>query len=145
MAQRIKGLEVRLVITGPDGTEDGLADVKSFEAEMQMEILSQGLLGEASERKDDIFKGIRGRAELQIESTALFTFAERIKRRAQRRTPAAEVWNAIGLYELPNGERVQAVFEDIFFGAFPLATGNRDDYVTATVEFECSDWRILTS
>ena len=54
MAQRIKGQEVVLGFTSPDGDQDGIEDVISFEAELDIEMLQERYLGETADRYDDI-------------------------------------------------------------------------------------------
>ena len=143
MAQRIKGQEVRVVFTSPAGTETSLTDITSFEVEPQMEILSEGYLGETTERKDDIFKGVHGRMELHLESQDYFRFVQRIIDRSQRRSPADGRFNVIATLSFPNGQRPRVLLEDVYFGAPPISVGGREEYVSATVEFECSSVRYL--
>lgn len=143
MANRVKGQEVELQVVGPAGREEALADVVSATVEFQMDILTQGLLNETADRRDDIFRGVRLEMEVQIE-TALFTsFITRIKDRAQRRTPAQEQFNALMTLALPNGERPRVSIEDLYFGSIPVAVGGRDEYVTVRVEAESSEGRFI--
>ncbi len=139
MAQRIKGQEVRVVMVSPSGTETSLSDVQSFEVEPQMEVLSEGYLGETTERKDDIFKGCSGSMEINLESADFFKFQQAVIERSQRRTPAAARFNVISTLAFPNGERVRILLEDIFFGAPPVNVGSREDYVSVSLDFECSN------
>lgn len=145
MSQRVKGQEVRVTFTGPTGTETGLSDIKSFEFELQLEILSEGYLGETTERKDDIFKGVKGRMVLHIEQQEYFRFTQRVKERSQRRTSANARFDATCSVALPNGQRPRVLLEDLFFGPLPMNVGGRDEYVEATIEFECSDLRYFFS
>lgn len=143
MGQRVKGQEIELQIVGPDGREEGLGDVVSGTIEFQLDILTQGLLNETSDRRDDIFRGVRLEMEVQLE-TALFTeFITRVKDRAQRRSPAEEVFNALMTLALPNGERPRISVENLFFGSIPVAVGGRDEYVTVRVEAESNEGRFI--
>ena len=90
MAQRIKGQEVSVVFVGPNGTEDAFAAVQSFEATTQMEILTEGYLGETSNRRDDIFNGLTGNVEMHIQSNDYAAFWKRVKDRARSATCPAE-------------------------------------------------------
>jgi hypothetical protein len=143
MAQRIKGQEVRIIFTSPVGVETSLTDITSFEVEPQLEILSEGYLGETTERKDDIFKGVRGRAELHLESQEYFQFVQRVLDRSQRRTAADGKFNVVATLSFPNGQRPRVLLDDVFFGPPPVNVSSREDYVSATVEFECSFVRFL--
>ena len=69
MAQRIKGQEVETLIVVDGAPRDTITDIRSFEFAFQTEIMSEGYLGETTERKDSIFKGIRGRLELHFETS----------------------------------------------------------------------------
>jgi hypothetical protein len=135
-AQRIKGQEVRLTFTGPTGQED-VGDIQSFEAELQMEILKEGYLGETVDRRDDIFRGVSGRCELHIENSKYFAFAQRVQDRAQRRSAAGGVFSATATFALPDGDRVRLTFENIFFGPLPLRVNDRAAYVQFTITWEC--------
>ncbi len=141
MAQRVKGQETRLVVSGPDGVEDGLADVKSFEAELDLEILEEHFLGETAARFDDIFNGCSGNMEVQIESRAFLDFIGRVQDRAQRRLPADTKFMCTTAIALPNGTRIRLCFEDLFFGPIPLRTPSRKEYTTMRVEWKCSTLR----
>lgn len=137
MAQRLKGQEVTLSFQGPQGREDGLEVIQNFEAELQLEILREGYLGETADRRDDIYRGVTGRAELHMESKKYFQFTQRVQDRAERRSPAAGKFHATASFAFPNGDRVRLTFEDIFFDALPLRAPSRSDYVTVTVAWEC--------
>lgn len=140
MAQRLKGQETVLSFTSPDGDEE-VGDVKSFEAELDIQTLEEGYLGETANRYDDIYNGTSGTAELHIESANYFAFTQKVKDRSQRRTPAAGKFSATSSFDFPNGERARITFEDIFFGPLPLRAPSRGEYVTVTVAWKCSEIR----
>lgn len=137
--QRLKGQEVTLSITDPDGGDEPLGDVKSFEAELDIEILQEGYLGETSDRYDDIFHGVSGSVELHIETVRLLRFSELVEARSKRRAPASGKFNAQATFAFPNGESARISFEDIFFGPIPIRSSGRSDYVTVTVSWKCSN------
>ena len=136
MAQRIKGQEVVLSFVSPEGSAD-VGDVSSFEAELQMEILREGYLGETVDRRDDIYRGVSGRAELHLENQAYLSFTQLVQDRAERRSPAAGVFNATASFAFPNGQRPRLTFENIFFDAMPIRVSDRGSYVTVTIAWEC--------
>ena len=141
MAQRLKGQEVTLSFQGPTGREDGLEVVKDFEADLQLEILREGYLGETADRRDDLYKGVTGRATLHLESGAYFRFTQRVQDRAERRSPAAGKFHATASFQFPNGDRARLTFEDIFFDALPIRAPSRADYVEVTIAWECERMR----
>jgi hypothetical protein len=114
----------------------------SFNFEAEMETLSQGYLGETTERKDDIFKGMRGKMEIHLEAQDYLRFAQEVIYRSQRRTPGV-VFNIQSTLNFPNGQRPRVLLEDVFFGPLPVDIGSREDYVTASVDFECSNYKVL--
>lgn len=138
MGQRIKGQETVLGFTNPDGDQQGLDSVLSFEAELDLEILEEGYLGETANRFDDIYKGVSGQVELHLETSEYFRFTERVQDRAERRTPAGGVFTASSTFQFPNGQRARITFEDIFFGAMPVSAPSRSEYVKATIQWKCS-------
>ena len=143
MAQRVKGMEVELQITSPNGREEALGDVVSATVEFQFDILTQGLLNETADRRDDIFRGVRLEMEVQLERGDFTAVIQRIKDRAQRRTPASDVFSALMTLVMPNGDRPRISLENLFFGSIPIAVGGRDEYVTARFEAETSEGRFL--
>lgn len=145
MSQRIKGQETIISFVSDAGSEDALGDVVSAEFEFQFDILSQRFLGEVADRKDDIFRGVRGRVEIQLEKQDAFRFVDRVKDRAQRRSAASGRFEMLTSMAFPNGERPRIMFPDIFWGNIPFNIGGGDEYVTMTLEFEGSDGRFLFS
>jgi len=141
MAQRIKGQEVALTLISPDGNVDDLVDFQSFEGEFDIEILEEGYLGETAQRYDDIYNGASGNAELHVENAKFFVFQQAVQDRAQRRSAAELQFNAVVGFSFPDGTRGRLFFEDIFFGALPIRSPGRKDYVQLKVEWKCSNVR----
>jgi hypothetical protein len=123
------------------GDEPGLADVQSFEAELMLEILEEGYLGETANRFDDIFNGVSGNAELHIETSDYFRFTQRVQDRAQRRTAASGKFVVKANFDFANGTRARLNFEDVFFEGLPVTVGARKDYVKVKVSWKCSNVR----
>jgi hypothetical protein len=138
MAQRIKGQEVALAFATPNGPAEGLEDVVSFEWELMMEILQEGYLGETADRFDDIYRGASGTMEMHMEQQAAFAFQQQVQDRAERRSPAAGVFNATASFAFPNGQRPRITFENIFFDAQAMRTTDRGSYVAVTVPWKCT-------
>lgn len=141
MAQRIKGQEVSLGFTGPNGSVNVGEAVQSFEAELDIQTLEEGYLGEVANRYDDIFNGVSGTVKVHMESSDWFRFTQAVQDRAQRRTAAGGKFSATATFAFPSGQRFRLTFEDIFFGALPVSSGGRAEYVTATVAWKCSSIR----
>lgn len=141
---RLKGQEVNVDLIVDGELQSGLGPNTSFNAEFMLDILSEGYIGEATERKDSIFKGIKGGMTVHINDSAALKFIEAIVDKARRRTPGVKV-NAKASFNFPNGQVVRVIFPDMEFGALPLDFGSREDYGELELEWECAEYRILYS
>lgn len=140
MTIRLKGQETKLGFNSPDGDED-VGEVKSFEAELDIQILEEGYLGQVANQFDDIFNGVSGSVELHIRNADYFRFTQKVQDRAQRRTSAEGKFSATSTFNFPTGQRVRLTFEDIFFGPLPLRAPSRAEYVTVTISWKGSSIR----
>lgn len=143
MAQRIKGSEVSLILTSPEGREDSLDAIGSITLTVQIELLTEGYLGESSNRRDEIFNGVEGSLDLHLERGAYFDLVQRIKDRAARRTPAADRFDLMAIYAFPNGDRRRGIIRDVHFGEIPIESAGRGDYVSSTINFGGEDIEFL--
>jgi hypothetical protein len=141
MAQRIKGQEVVVGFTSPDGDQKGLEDVVSFEAELDIETLQEAYLGKVSDDYDDIFHGVTGQMEIHMRSSQYLAFTQKVQDRAQRRSSADGQFTATATFNFPDGTRARLTFEDLFFGALPIKVSGRAAYVSGTIQWKCSDMR----
>ncbi len=136
--QRIKGQEVSVLITRDGALEDTLTDIIDFNVELEMEIKSQGFLGEKTNRKDDIFNGAKFDLTLQLHKQDWFNFSAAIVARAKRETPDV-VFNITAVFSFPNGETPSRLLPDVKFGAIPINVTSRGDYVKVKLSGECDD------
>ena len=141
--KRIKGQEVIIAMSGPQGNIGSIDAVQSFEVDHEIDILSEGYLGEVAERKDEIFMGISGKAELHIAKPDYLRLAQQIIDKAQRRIAATTVFNITATLRFPTGQVARVLYPDVSFGTIPLNIGGRDEYVSTTLEFEGSSVRFL--
>jgi len=135
---RIKGQEVEVLIVLNGQVQNTITDVRSFEVGFQMEILKEGYLGETTDRRDDIFRGTRGKIDLHYENKDVFGLIMAIVDRARRQSPGTKV-NIKATLRFPNGDRPRVIIKDVYFGEIPLAFGSRSDYGTLGLEFEAAD------
>ena len=142
MAQRIKGQEVEVILLVDGVPQDSITDVRSFSIELQTEIMSEGYLGETTNRRDSIFNGVSGSIELHIENAAIFDLFTSIVDKARRRTPGTRI-NLKATLAFPNGQRKRIIVPDAEFGAMPLNFGSRSDYGTVSLNFEAPDASFL--
>lgn len=139
---RLKGQETVAVFVSSDGTEDSVADVKSLDIQFDRDILSEGYLGQTTEQKDDIFKGISGKIEFHVRQAAVLDLVFRINEKTKRRLPG-ELFQIVTTLSFPEGGRRRIIVPDAKFGAIPLSSPSRDDFVTVTFDFAADDATIL--
>jgi len=144
MALRVKGQEVVATFVSADGVEDSIADVKSLDIQFDRDILSEGYIGQTTEQKDDIFKGISGKIEFHVHNADFLDITNRINERSKRRAPG-EIFQIAASISFPNGERRRIVIPNVFFGPIPLSTAGREDYVLVTYDFAADDARIIAA
>lgn len=138
MGQRIKGQEVEVLVVVNGAPKTNMTSVRSFEITLNTEIMSEGYLGETSERKDSVFKGVSGKIELHFDNQEVMKVYQAIVDKARRRTPGTKI-NIKATLNFPGGERPRVLVSDVEFGPLPLSFGSRSDYGTASLDFEASD------
>lgn len=142
---RLIGQSVSAIVTSnPGGLETGLNDVSACEIQMDMETMSEGFLGQNTERKDAIFTGVSGNIEFQSGSAAVMSLIERIKVKQQARTAGGIVFNVIGTFRFSDGTR-RVIIPDVAFGALPITVSSRKDYVKFKVDFTADDCSFLAA
>ena len=134
---RIKGQEVSLQLTQDGTVLNAFSDIQSCEVEGQFEILSEGYLGEGSNRKDEVFMGVSGSLECHFGTKDALLFMRDLMDRATRRTAGTAV-NLRTSLRFPDGDRLKIILPDLAFGAFPISFGGRSEYVRVTLNFEGS-------
>jgi hypothetical protein len=143
MARRIKGQEVSVtVVSATNGVEPSIADVKSMNWQYDREIKSEGYLGQTTEQKDDIFKGVSGKIDFHVRSADVFSLTDRINEVSKRRLPAESI-QILFTYAFPDGGRRRIVIKDAVFGDIPFETPAREDYMTVTYNFAAEEARTL--
>src|SRR6185295_7931744 len=95
-----------------------ITDIRSFEVAAQLEILREGYLGETTDRRDEIYRGVRGRMEIHFENGDVFNLMRGVVDRARRRNQTAidEVINIKATLNFPGGGRPIVLIRDAFFG-----------------------------
>lgn len=142
---RLIGQSVTAIVTSmPGGFETGLKDVSSCELQMDMETMSEGFLGQNTERKDAVFTGVSGNIEFQSGSAAVMSLIERIKTKQQARTAGGVVFNIIGTFRFDDGTR-RVIIPDVVFGALPITVSSRKDSVKFKVDFTADDCSFLAA
>lgn len=140
---RVKGQEVKVVWTGPEGLEEGIDAIQNFRATFENEVLTENYLGRVTSDYDDIFNGVDISMDIHLHSPEYMRFAQRVLDRAQRRDPASGQFNVMVSLEFPTGERHRVVIQDVKFGEIPLNAGGRAEYVSSTIQGKSSSYRFL--
>ncbi len=138
-SQRIRGQEVSVLIVRGGELENELTDIMSFNVEVEGEIKTQGFLGEKTNRKDDIFNGIKFDMEMQLHKADFFRFMLAVIRRMKRETPDLVI-NISSVLSFPSGESVSVLIPDAKFGAMPVSIASRGDYVKVKLQGEADDF-----
>lgn len=143
--QRIKGQEVEVRLIVDNQLVANLTEVKSFEMSLQTEILKEGYLGETTDRRDEVFRGITGKMDLHMTSGAMFDLLTTIANRAQRRQPNTNTKiNVKVAFNFPNAPKRIAVINNLFFGEMPINTGGRTEYVSVSLSFEADEIQFIS-
>lgn len=140
--QRLKGQEVEIMLIVGGEAKTTITAIKNFEVSGMLEILREGYLGETTDRRDEIYRGVKGRMEVHFENSEMLLLARSIADRARRRVPGSRI-NVKATLNFPNGERPIIVVPNAFFGEFPMNAGDRASYVGTSVDFEAEDYRLL--
>ncbi len=143
-SQRIKGQEVAVLITRDGELEDTLTDILSFNTEPELEVKSQGYLGEKTNRKDDIYNGCKFDMELHLHKQVWFSFLASIVARAKRETPDLVI-NITAVMSFPDGSTPTVLLPDVKFGPVPHSISSRGDYVKVKLSGECDDFEVTQS
>ncbi len=139
---RIKGQEVEILMIAGGQPIQTVTTVKDFELTFQTEVLKEGYLNETTDRRDTIFRGIKGKFVLNLENADVFNIIQAIIDKARRRTPGV-TFNIKATLAFPNGDRPRIVIPDAEFGELPLNVGSRSDYVSQTIDYEAAEAQII--
>lgn len=142
--QRIKGQEVEVLLIDGGEPRDTITDVRSFEFAAQLELLREGYLGETTDRRDEIYRGFRGKIEFHFENRDILSFTRSVIERARRRTPGVRI-NIKATLNFPNGDRPRILLRDCFFGEIPMSFASRSDYGSVSLDFEGEDYQVITT
>jgi hypothetical protein len=144
MAQRIKGQSVEIIIVSNGVPLTNITTIRSFEMSFQTEILREGYLGETTDRRDSIFRGISARMSLHVENQDILALFTQIVDKARQRVPGLQV-NVKVTLNFPNGQRPRVMIPDVEFGELPFNFGSRSDYGEVSLSMEAQQATIITA
>lgn len=142
MAQRIKGQSVEIILVSGGTPLTNITDIRSFEMSFQTEILKEGYLGETTDRRDSIFRGVSARMSLHVENQDILSLFTQIIDKARQRVPGFQI-NVKVTLAFPNGQRPRVIIPDVEFGELPFNFGSRSDYGEVTLTMEASQASVI--
>jgi hypothetical protein len=142
---RIKGQEVSVnVISTLNGLETSFGDVGSLETNFDRDILDEGYLGQTTNKKDDIFKGVSGTIEFHSRTADTFGLIQRINEKTALRLPG-ESFQIVASYAFELGGTRRLIIPDVKFGAIPISATGRDEYVGFKLDFAADEASFIAS
>lgn len=144
MAKRLMGQDTEILLVVNGQPVDAISTIKDFSFEFEQETKDEGYVGETTNRKDAVFKGVKGSFTMHLTTTAQIAWVQSIIDKSRNRGTGPTV-NAKTTLRFPNGGRVRYVFPDVEFGSFPFNVGGRTDFVSVKVDFVGSEGRAVVS
>lgn len=139
---RLKGQECRVNFTQNGQIIGSAIAIQSNELKWMQDILSEGFLGETSERKDYVFKGVSGSVTLQFNGPQVFTLIGGIIDVAQRRIAIGTGLTVQHTFQFVNGRRAIVTMGGVAVGEIGMDTSSRTDYVKVTLPYEAEEAQI---
>lgn len=138
MTKRLMGQDTECLIIVANQPVDAISTIKDFSFEFEQETKDEGYVGETTNRKDAVFKGVKGSFTMHLTTRAQILWVQQIISKSRNRGTGPEV-NVKTTLKFPNGDRVRYVFRDVEFGSFPFNVGGRSDFVSVKVDFVGSE------
>ena len=134
MSERVRGQENFILITVDNVLVDRIDSITEFEYTVEADIQEENFLGETQPRFDSIAKGTTITIAGQLSNAEFFALQEAITAVAERRTATLTQIDIGSSYVFPNGDLVNLAFKNCFFGAVPVTTGSREDFISWNLE-----------
>jgi hypothetical protein len=140
---RLRGQEIQIRVIRNGRIEQTLTAIKDFTWTPKFDILREGMVGETTDRRDDIYRGVAVELTFQPESKDAWTLIQLFIDRAQRRTAQANARLDVSFVaELPNGQRPRVTIPDLKTGDTPFRVPARDQYVDIKLSLEADTCKI---
>lgn len=119
---------------------------KSINFRYDLQAISVGYLGETTERKDDIFKGVSGTLEMDVQDPEYLYFLDFLMKRAQRKLDlASSRVNVTASFNFPSGATPKLLIRGLAFDASELASSGRDAYVGLSLPYQSEEPRLIAA
>jgi hypothetical protein len=135
---RIRGQENATIIVVNNVPQLQTTDIKSCEFTFQLEVQKEGYLGEFTDRRDSIYRGITGKQEYHFENPSWMNIVQQAVQRAQRRTPGIQL-NTKSTINYSSGQKTRIVINDFSPGEIPITFSDRASFATLAFPFEAED------
>lgn len=142
MAQRFIGQDLILTPFLNGVPQDSYTDCRSAEVVFQTEIIKDGYLGQFTDRRDMVYRGVRGNFEIHFSEASVFDMVAGILNRARQRRGGNRIVIQMAL-QFPNGDRPLIVSEDAVFGEIPLSLPDRTSFGSLRFDWEADDVRFI--
>jgi hypothetical protein len=142
MKQGIKGQDTVIQVIKGGSVEKSLTSVKDFSIQFDISILSTGYIGETTERKDEVFRGVSGKITVDWTDPNIVDFVDSLVKRARRELPYFSV-NIMSTITDANGDAKRIIIPDAFFENPDANMTGRDAYMETTLTFQASEYTIL--
>lgn len=117
--------------------------ITSAEITQKLSRKETGILGTHTMRIDEVYMGIEGSLECQIDSPDMFQILTILVDRAQRRAPPYPRVTLKSQFDFPvDSRRALIVIPDLKFGDIPISTASREEHVTIKLAFGAESARI---
>lgn len=137
MSERIRGQENFILITVNNQLVDRIDSITEFSYTVELDTLEENFLGETQPRFDSIAKGTSLAIAGQFANDQFFTLQDAIVGVAERRVGTTTQIDIGSTYVFPNGDLVNLAFRNVYFGAIPVNTGGREDFISWNLEGKC--------
>lgn len=140
--QRLIGQDVILTPFLQGVPQEPYTDIRSFEVVFMTEIIKDGYTGQFTDRRDMVYRGVRGSFELHFSNKGVFTLIAGILNRARQRRGGNRIIMQAALL-FPNGDRPLIVSEEAVFGEIPLSFQDRTSFASIRMDWEADDVRLV--
>ena len=136
---RVKGQHVSVNIIVDGETQTAIDSVTSFDMEIELDLTSEGFLGELTNRRDETYTGVNGSLEIQFQDEGVFNFFNSIVQRSKEQLGSIQI-NIGATINMPNGQRPKINIIDAHFGNIGISFSGRTDFATVSMNYGASDF-----
>ena len=139
----IRGEDCRMTIVRNGEVLEELSDSVSVTCSPLMELLTTDLLGETTQRKEELFNGWQVEATVLIPRAKAFYFVGDVVKRARNQLIGLQV-NLMYSVRFPEtGEVVRLLHRDLRFADLSIQTASRREHVNLRFNAQCSEAEVI--